>query len=224
MGSVAQNLAQLQAQIQAAASGRPVTLLAVSKTKPLPLLLEAFAAGQTQFGENRVQEALEKKPQMPAGAEFHLIGPLQKNKAKACPGLFGWVHSLDRLDVAQLLSQKAQEKGVRIKVLVQLNLSLEDSKSGITRFDQLAPFCESLLDLPGLELKGLMTIGHPNLDEGGNKKIFAQLRELLEKTRSTLGLQAQMDQLSMGMSWDWRWALEEGATILRIGSAIFGGR
>ncbi|MDT8445453.1 MAG: YggS family pyridoxal phosphate-dependent enzyme [bacterium] len=224
MSSIPERLLETLQQIEQAAQGRPVTLVAVSKTHPIEALLQAYQAGQRIFGENKVQEARDKAPLLPEDAELHLIGPLQSNKAKYCPDLFSWVHSLDRLEVAEKLSQKCAEKGQNLKVLVQVNLSGEASKFGLGRADELLPFCEAILKLPHLELKGLMTIGHPGFDEAGNRRLFAQLRELRQSTASKLGLSSQMDQLSMGMSHDWQAALEEGATMLRIGSAIFGAR
>lgn len=224
MSSVAERLAQVLEEIQAAAKQHPVALVAVSKTKPVELMLEAYQAGQRAFGENKVQEARDKAPQLPSDAELHLIGALQKNKAKYCPGLFSWVHSLDRLDVAQKLSEKCSEKAAQLQVLVQVNLSGEASKSGLAGAEQVLPFCEQLLELPGLNLRGLMTIGHPGFDDAGNARLFAQLAELRLKLAPKLGLGDSFSELSMGMSHDWCLALAEGATMLRIGSAIFGSR
>jgi len=224
MPTLQDRLDHLLVEIDQLRSGRPVTLVAVSKTKPLSMLLEAYQAGQRHFGENKVQEAQLKRPNIPEDAVLHLIGPLQKNKAKSCPPLFQWLHSLDRFDVAEKLNEKYEQAGLDLEVLVQVNLSGEETKSGLPGPESVQRFCESILPFERLKLRGLMTIGDPSLDESGNRRLFAQLRRLNEEIGQSLGITNTMEHLSMGMSHDWRWAIAEGATMLRVGSTIFGGR
>ncbi|OGG93306.1 MAG: YggS family pyridoxal phosphate enzyme [Candidatus Lambdaproteobacteria bacterium RIFOXYD2_FULL_50_16] len=199
-------------------------LVLVSKTQPVEAMLTAYQAGQRHFGENRVQEARDKKPFLPDDVELHLIGPLQKNKVKYCPGLFGWVHSLSDLETAQLLNQKCLEKSVQIKVLIQMNLSEEGSKSGLYRYDDLLFLANSIKALPGLKLVGLMTMGHPELSIQENQALFEKLAQMGQNAAEALGLHEQMVELSMGMSGDYPAALAAGATLVRVGSAIFGQR
>lgn len=224
MLSIKDRLDCLLEEINQLRSNRPVTLVAVSKTKPLSMLLEAFDAGQRHFGENKVQEAQGKRVELLPEAILHLIGPLQKNKAKACPSVFQWIHSLDRLDIGLKLEEKYEQAGLDLNVLVQVNLSGEQTKSGVVDPGEVKRLCESILSLKRLKLRGLMTIGHPDLDERGNREIFRQLFRLKEQISAEFGIQETMDQVSMGMSHDWRWALAEGASMLRVGSAIFGQR
>ena len=222
---IEENLAQILESIRQASDNRKdVKLIAVSKTKPVELILRAFKAGQISFGENRVQEARAKSPQLPETVDWHLIGPLQKNKAKYCPSIFSTIHTLHNLEVAQLLSKKCQEKNSYLNVLIQMNLSGEETKSGLRTHDELKQLADQIIELPNIKLTGLMTIGDPDLNDLGNQKIFARLRELLNSESARLGLKDQIVELSAGMTSDYQLALKEGATLIRVGSAIFGER
>jgi len=222
---IEENLAQILENIRQASDNREdVKLIAVSKTKPVELILRAFKAGQRSFGENRVQEARDKYPQLPETADWHLIGPLQKNKAKYCPSIFSTIHTLHNLEVAQLLSKKCLEKDSCLNVLIQMNLSGEETKSGLRTQDELKQLADQIIELPNIKLTGLMTIGDPGLNDSGNQKIFAHLRELMISEAARLDIKDQMVELSAGMTSDYHLALKEGATLIRVGSAIFGER
>jgi pyridoxal phosphate enzyme (YggS family) len=229
MPSIAENLAQVRARIATAAcrSGRAaasVRLIAVSKTHPAAAVAEAFAAGQVDFGENRVQEALEKIPHAPPGAVWHLVGHLQGNKSRLVPGAFRMVHSLDSVRLAEALDRHAQAAACTVAVLLQANLSGEASKSGVTDAAALEGLLAAALRCKGLKPVGLMTIPDPAGGEARTRAAFARLRELLERLRSACGAGAEFRELSMGMSQDFEWAIEEGATLVRVGTAIFGAR
>ena len=228
--SFAENLAHIQERLHQAATqaGRDpqsVRLIAVSKTKPVSQLQEAIEAGQLVFGENRVQEALEKQDTLNrSDLEWHLIGHLQKNKAKFCPGNFAWVHSVDSLELAQRLEKHCAAADASLKILLQLNTSAEESKSGMSGWDEVRSLAEQVFqNCPHLQLKGLMTIPAPDAGEGPTRQAFAQLRTWNERLQSELGL-PELNELSMGMTSDFEWAILEGATLVRIGSALFGAR
>jgi pyridoxal phosphate enzyme (YggS family) len=228
MGSIAENLQQVRGRIATACAAvqRPVqtvTLLAVSKTFPADAVREAHAAGQHAFGENYVQEALEKIAALgdfrPA-LEWHLIGPLQSNKTRAVAESFDWVHSVDRLKVAQRLSEQRPAHLPPLQVCLQVNVSGEASKSGIAP-EALPALAKAVAALPGLRLRGLMSIPEPAIGFEAQRVPHRRLRGLLQSLRAE-GL--AMDTLSMGMSADLEAAVAEGATLVRVGTAIFGGR
>ena len=213
---IAVRLADVNGRIAAAASksGRPkesVRLVAVGKTYPLSDLLLAYASGARAFGENRVQEAEEKFPGLPADALGHLIGPLQSNKVNRAVKTAAVVQTIDSLDLARRLDRAASASGKRLVVFVQVRLGGEATKSGVEP-GEAGALVEAVRALPALDLRGLMTIPPP----GETRPHFAKLRKLGE----TLAL----PDLSMGMSDDFEAAIEEGATLVRIGSAIFGER
>ena len=214
-----------QASEKAQRSLDEIRLVAISKTKPADAIRGAFKAGQLTFGENRVQEAIEKIDDLHdlSQLEWHLVGHLQKNKARFCPGRFQWIHSLESLELAKRLERLCQEQKTSIKVLIQLNLSEEDSKSGLGDWEQLMPLAEEIMKMEMLELRGLMTMPAPNQGEAETRKVFAQLREMQQRLQSSLDA-PKIDQLSMGMTSDYEWAILEGATMIRVGSAIFGPR
>ena len=200
-----------------------VTLLAVSKTQDAAAVAEAHAAGQRCFGENYVQEALDKidalahlEPQ----PEWHLIGPLQANKTRVVAERFDWVHSVDRLKIAERLSAQRPEGMAPLSVCLQVNVSGEATKSGVLPGD-LVPLAHAVSMLPRLALRGLMAIPEPIGDFEAQRRPHRRLRELLEALRRD-GL--VLDTLSMGMSADLEAAIAEGSTMVRIGSAIFGER
>ncbi|OGI38692.1 MAG: YggS family pyridoxal phosphate enzyme [Candidatus Muproteobacteria bacterium RBG_16_64_10] len=226
--TIARNLAQVRAEIAAAArtAGRKpedVRLIAVSKTHPPEAVAAAIAAGQMDFGENTVQEALTKIP-LYNSVTWHMIGHLQSNKAKFVPGNFAWVHSVDSLSLAQRLSRLAQGKGVVLDTLFEVNITRDTAKHGLPP-EELAPVLDTLLKEghPGLRLRGLMTIGPYPATEADSRACFARLRELRDDCRQRFGLK-DFTELSMGMSGDYAAAIKEGATMVRIGTAIFGKR
>lgn len=227
--TIADNLVRIREAIDAAArdagrDGRDVRLIAVSKTQPLSAIREAFAAGQRVFGENQVQEATRKIPEIQADAEWHLIGHLQTNKAKFVPALFHWVHTLDSLELAGKLSAAAERHGRELHTLIQVNVTGDPRKHGVSP-DALPRLLESLLgaQLPMLRLRGLMTIGPHTDDAVSRRRSFAELRALAENCRRGFAL-SEFSELSMGMSDDYPDAVREGATLVRVGSAIFGAR
>ena len=225
MDSIKSRLEEVLGRIKDASGNRDnVKLIAVSKTKPVEMILEAFQAGQVRFGENRVQEARDKSPQLPSELDWHLIGPLQKNKAKYCPAIFSTIHTVHRVDVAEELNKRSLAADKTLDVLIQMNLTDEDTKSGIETVDELRQLEDYILGCSNLRLTGLMTMGDPWASESENREVFARLREINEKEAQRLGLQNQMVELSTGMSDDFELALKEGATYVRIGSAIFGSR
>jgi pyridoxal phosphate enzyme (YggS family) len=230
MSTIAHKLQAVDATIQAAskAAGRDpaaVQLLAVSKTFPAEAVLEAIAAGQHAFGENYLQEALDKiaavAAALPNGqAEWHFIGPIQSNKTRPIAAVFAWVHTVERLKIAQRLSEQRPADMAPLNVCIQVNISGEASKSGATP-EELPELARQVALLPNLKLRGLMAIPEPEIDVARQRAAFARLRALADQLRAG-GL--ELDTLSMGMSADMAAAIAEGATIVRVGSAIFGSR
>lgn len=226
MTTISANLQAVLARIGDAAKkhGRApedVRLLAVSKTWPAPCVLSAAEAGQTAFGENYVQEGENKIREVGRpGLEWHFIGPLQSNKTRAVAESFDWVHSVDRLKIAERLSQQRPETLPPLQVCLQINISQEETKSGIAE-DEVLKLAHQVAALPRLRLRGLMTIPAPSGDFELQRRPFRRLRELFEQlNRDGLAL----DTLSMGMSNDIEAAIAEGATLVRVGTAIFGER
>jgi pyridoxal phosphate enzyme (YggS family) len=220
-------LEEIRAAIAAAEqrAGRPagsVTLLAVSKTFPVSDIMQAYADGQRVFGENRLQEAMEKMPQMPQDCVWHLIGPLQRNKVrKALEQGFGLIQAVDSMKLAAAISRIAGETGVTARILLEVNVDGEASKHGFTP-EEIQEEWEALVALPYLDIRGLMCIPAPVENPQDARPAFAALRVLAEKLRARGPL--PLPELSMGMSHDFAVAVEEGATIVRVGSAIFGKR
>lgn len=227
MLDIAQNLSQVRARIASAELKflRPagsVTLIAVSKTKSAAALQAAIELGQVCFGESYVQEAVEKIRQLENPAlEWHFIGPIQSNKTKLIAENFSWVHSIDRLKVAQRLSEQRPNVLPPLKVCLQVNISEEPSKSGVN-VAELMDLVESVRQLPGLSLKGLMAIPQWQETFEAQRMPFRALRLLLDKINMEKGL--ALDVLSMGMSDDLEAAIAEGATHVRVGTDIFGER
>ncbi|SFC25581.1 hypothetical protein SAMN05216577_1043 [Pseudomonas citronellolis] len=223
MSTIAENIAKVRERIREAeqACGRAsgsVALLAVSKTKPAADIREAHAAGLDDFGENYLQEALGKQVELADLAlTWHFIGPIQSNKTRPIAEHFHWVHSVDRLKVAERLSAQRPADLPPLNVCLQVNVSGEDSKSGCAP-EELPALARAVAALPNLKLRGLMAIPEPTEDIAAQRAAFARLRELL--TALNLGL----DTLSMGMSHDLEAAIAEGATWVRIGTALFGAR
>lgn len=220
-------LGEIRAAIREAEqrAGRPVgsvALLAVSKTFPVSDIMHAYADGQRLFGENRLQEAMEKMPQMPPDCEWHLIGPLQRNKVrKALEHGVALIEAVDSLKLAEAISRIAGELGVTARILLEVNVDAEESKHGFTP-QGLQDDWAALVALPHMEIKGLMCIPAPTETPEGARPAFAALRALAETLRVRGPL--PLPELSMGMSHDYAVAVEEGATIVRVGSAIFGKR
>lgn len=234
MSIIAENLQAVEATIGAAcaASGRArneVNLLAVSKTFPAEAVVEAMAAGQRAFGENYLQEAVDKMAEVarlqPAmlpnrAVEWHFIGPIQSNKTRPIATHFQWVHTVERLKIAQRLSEQRPDELGPLDICLQVNISGEASKSGASEAE-LPELARQVAALPKLRLRGLMAIPEATSDEAQQRAAFARLRTLFESLRAD-GL--ALDTLSMGMSGDLAAAVAEGATIVRVGSAIFGAR
>jgi hypothetical protein len=208
-----------EAEQQAARAAGSVRLIAVSKTWPASALAEAYQHGQRDFGENYLQEALAKQQELRnLDIVWHFIGPIQSNKTKPLAEHFQWVHSVDRLKIAQRLSEQRPADLPPLNVCLQVNISGETSKAGIT-LAELADLVPAVMALPRLKLRGLMAIPAPTEDIAEQRQAFGLLREALQH----LGI-AELDTLSMGMSHDLEAAVLEGATLVRIGTAIFGER
>jgi len=223
MSTIATNIAKVGARIREAAQAsardaESVGLLAVSKTQPAEAIREAFGAGVRDFGENYLQEALDKQTALTDLAlHWHFIGPIQSNKTKAIAEHFDWVHSVDRLKIAQRLSEQRPDALGPLNICLQVNVSGEASKSGCAP-EAVAGLAEAIAELPRLRLRGLMTIPAPTEDPAEQRRAFARLRQLKE------ALGPDLDTLSMGMSQDLEAAIAEGATWVRIGTALFGAR
>ena len=227
--SLKERLTELSAELselatQAGRSPEEIKLIAVSKTHPSELIAEAFQAGQVRFGENRVQETSEKIERLQnPGIEWHLIGHLQKNKARFCPGRFDWIHSVDSQELLELLEKQCALQSQPIQILLQANLSQEDSKSGVSDYDNLCRLLEKTQGCQWLRCRGLMTMAAATDDANKIRKTFSQLRTWLEKLRNEFTL-TTFTELSMGMSSDYRIAIAEGATMIRLGTTLFGER
>ncbi|AEF47330.1 protein of unknown function UPF0001 [Serratia sp. AS12] len=230
MSTIQQNLQDVRSRIATAAQGcarapEEITLLAVSKTKPVAAIAEAIAAGQRAFGENYVQEGVDKVQHFatqPEGAtlDWHFIGPLQSNKSRLVAEHFAWCHTVDRLRIAQRLSDQRPAGMPPLNVLIQINISDEQSKSGIV-LAELPALAEAVAALPNVTLRGLMAIPAPEEDYQRQLAVFGQMNDAF------LALQQrypQVDTLSMGMTDDMAAAIAAGSTLVRIGTAIFGAR
>lgn len=226
MSDIAARLEQIRERITAACARagrdpRSVELVAVSKTKPAELIQEAVDAGQSLFGENRVQEVMQKKPLLPARLRWHLIGPLQSNKVRKILPLVEMIEAVDSLDIARDINRIAAELGLHPKVLLEVNVATESSKHGFSAA-QIRSQLEELYALDRLYIQGLMCIPPFDPSPEASRKYFIQLRSLKEELEKLGG--APLPVLSMGMSHDFEAAIEEGATLVRVGTAIFGGR
>jgi len=223
---IAENIAKLADRIRIAAEkyGRDptsITLLAVSKTRPAAAIRAAASAGIANIGENYLQEALDKQLELgDLKLCWHFIGPIQSNKTRAIAEKFDWIHSVDRLKIARRLSEQRPATLPPLQVCLQVNISGETSKSGVLPAE-LELLAAQVAQLPGLVLRGLMAIPAPSTDGSSARAPFMQLRQCLESLQSE---HAQLDTLSMGMSADLEAAIAEGATIVRVGTDIFGAR
>ena len=227
MGMISDNLASVKAQIHLACqefarSPEAVQLLAVSKTCPPQAIREAYAAGQLAFGENYIQEGVEKIQGLGdlAAIEWHMIGPIQSNKTRLVAEHFHWVHSVDRLKIAQRLSEQRPAHLPPLQVCLQVNLDGGANKSGCQPHEALA-LAQQIAALPRLALRGIMVIPEPASDFIAACAVLARARALFDSIKQVL---PSMDTLSMGMSADLRAAVKEGSTMVRVGTAIFGAR
>jgi len=229
MNDIAHNLAQVRDKISAAATGcgrasEEVTLLAVSKTKPASAIAEAIDAGQRMFGENYVQEGVEKiryfREKDTADLQWHFIGPLQSNKSRLVAEHFDWCHTVDRLRIASRLSEQRPAEMPPLNVLIQINISDENSKSGIA-LEELDQLADQVAALPGLRLRGLMAIPAPESDYDRQFAVARQMAVAFEALKTRF---PTVDTLSLGMTDDMAAAIAAGSTMVRIGTAIFGAR
>ena len=207
-------------------AGRPaeeVTLLAVSKTKPVDMLMDVYRAGARDFGENKVQELMDKIPQMPSDIRWHMIGHLQRNKVKYIVDKVWLIHSVDSLRLAEEISREAVKKQVEVNILIEVNVAQEESKFGTT-VEETTELIRSIAGLPGVHIKGLMTIAPFVEDPEENRTYFQKLRQLAVDIRNKNIDNVSMNILSMGMTGDYMVAAEEGSTIVRVGTGIFGER
>lgn len=202
---------------------KEITLIAVSKTVPIDAILEAHSSGCKNFGESRIQEALTKIDVAPKDIHWHLIGTLQKNKVNKALGKFSLIHSVDSLELAQKISEASQKANIVTPILIQVNTSGELSKHGCSVAEWRTVF-DKLVELPNLELQGLMTIAPLSEDKVIVRKAFSDLRNFKLESQEHVKKKEIFKHLSMGMSHDFPIAIEEGATLLRIGSSIFGER
>ncbi|OYD15976.1 YggS family pyridoxal phosphate-dependent enzyme [candidate division WOR-3 bacterium JGI_Cruoil_03_51_56] len=226
--TIAENIARLEKRIQIACdkAGRKrsdITLVAVSKTKPVAMILEAIRAGMTDIGENRVQEAARKKPLVPMPVTWHFIGHLQTNKVKKALDIFSVIQSVDSARLALEIQRRSEQTDKRVKILAEVNTSAEPTKFGTTP-EKLTELVKEIIGLDRLELIGLMTIGPgwATRDPEASRPCFQMLARLAEQTRQKFGI--PLPNLSMGMSSDFEIGIEQGATIIRVGTAIFGPR
>lgn len=223
--SISQNLAQIQQQIESLSAQfqrENVRLLAVSKTKPVSAIEEAIQAGQKAFGENYVQESVEKIAyfNQQTDLEWHFIGPLQSNKTKLVAAHFDWIQTVDRLKIAQRLSEQRPADKAPLNVLIQINISDEASKSGIAP-EEMLPLAKEIALLPNLKLRGLMAIPKPEHEPAQQKIALSKMQQLFNRLQTEF---EGIDTLSMGMSDDMAAAIECGSTMVRIGTAVFGVR
>jgi hypothetical protein len=228
MIDVAANYARVREQVAQVAQrcGRPpeaITIVCAAKTKGPELVRAALAAGATDIGENYVQEAQQKMAQVPEPARWHLIGHLQRNKARIAVRLFTLIHSLDSIALAQELHRQAEKQGIVVRTLIEVNLGNEPTKSGIAA-QQIESLLERVAVLPCLRVEGLMTIPPPGPNAEAARPYFRALTQLRERYATARVANIELRELSMGMTDDYRVAIEEGATIVRIGRAIFGER
>lgn len=223
-----QNLMQVQENIEKACekAGRDfseITLIAVSKTKPVSMLQEIYDAGIREFGENKVQELTEKYEQLPRDIHWHMIGHLQRNKVKYIVNKSCLIHSVDSIRLAEEISRQALLKGVESNILIEVNIAKEESKFGMESQDVIS-FVEAVAKLPALHIKGLMTIAPFVENPEDNRMYFRKMKELSVDIRNKNIDNVCMDILSMGMTGDYMVAIEEGATMVRVGTGIFGER
>lgn len=222
------NVQAVKQKIEAACqqSGRSVDevqLIAVSKTKPVEMLQEAYDAGCRDFGENKVQELVDKYDQLPSDIRWHMIGHLQRNKVKYLVGKTALIHSVDSLRLAEEISKEAIKKGVNVSILLEVNVAEEETKFGIHRGEVLS-LAQEISKLPSITIKGLMTIAPNVRNAEENRAVFAELKQIYVDIKQKNIDNICMEELSMGMTGDYEVAVMEGATYVRVGTGIFGER
>lgn len=225
---ITENLEQVRKNIDEACrmAGRDpkeVTLIAVSKTKPVSMLKEAYDAGARCFGENKVQEIMDKHPQLPEDIQWHMIGHLQRNKVKYIVDKVSMIHSVDSLGLAQTIEQEAAKHNVCVPVLLEVNVAQEESKFGL-KMDEVLPLIDTIADFPHIKVQGLMTIAPYVENAEDNRDFFRQLKKLSVDIEAKNINNVSMSVLSMGMTGDYQVAVQEGATMVRVGTGIFGER
>jgi len=226
--SIKENLTEVRKKMEEACAraGRDpkeVTLIAVSKTKPMEMLMEAYENGSRDFGENKVQEILEKRPKLPEDARVHMIGHLQTNKVGQVIDKAVLIHSVDSVHLAEKIEKEAAKRDMTAKILLEVNVAREESKFGLF-LEDVVPALETIGKFPHVEVKGLMTIA-PNVENAEeNRKYFKKLYQLYVDIKSKNIDNGTMSELSMGMTGDYEVAIEEGATMIRVGTGIFGSR
>ena len=225
---IKENLEEVREKIRQACqrSGRreeEVTLISVSKTKPVEMLEEAYEAGSRDFGENRVQEIMEKYGQMPEDVRWHMIGHLQKNKVRQVIDKAVLIHSVDTVELAEQIEKDAAKRDLTVDILLEVNVAEEESKFGF-RTEEVEAAVIKIKDLPHVHIKGLMTIAPFVSNSEDNREVFKKLYQLYVDIRSKNIDNVNMSVLSMGMTGDYEVAIEEGATMIRVGTGIFGAR
>ncbi len=225
---ITENISKVRKNLEKACrvSGRnpeEVSLIAVSKTKPVPMLQEAYDAGCRDFGENKVQEIMDKIDKLPSDIRWHMIGHLQTNKVKYIVGKVFLIHSVDSLHLAEAISKEAVKQNTTVNILIEVNVAKEDTKYG-TMAEDTVSLVEKIALLPGICVKGLMTIAPYVENPQENRQYFVKLRQLAVDIKSKNIDNVHMDILSMGMTGDYMVAIEEGATYVRVGTGIFGER
>lgn len=212
-----------EACIRSGRNRKEVTLIAVSKTKPVELIREAMDAGADVFGENKVQELCDKYEQLPKTLHWHLIGHLQRNKVKYIVDKVDLIHSVDSMRLAEEISKEAEKKQTDVKVLIEVNVAQEESKFGVS-VDETEELVREIAKLPRIHVLGLMTIAPNVSDPEENRPVFRTLKKLAVDIKMKNIDNVRMDVLSMGMTGDYQVAIEEGATMVRVGTGIFGER
>ena len=225
---IKENIAKVQENIKNACikSSRDVsevTLIAVSKTKPVEAIYESMACGMKDFGENKVQELTEKEEVLPKDIQWHMIGHLQRNKVKYIAGKVALIHSVDSLRLAKTISEEAVKHNCEIPILIEVNVAGEESKFGVS-VEETLPLIEEIAKLPAIHVEGLMTIAPYVEDPEENRPVFRKLKELSVDIAAKNINNVRMAILSMGMTGDYEVAVEEGATLVRVGTGVFGER
>ena len=225
---ITENLEQVRKNIEEACRAvnrdpGEVTLISVSKTKPVSMLQEAYDAGSRDFGENKVQEIMDKYPQLPSDIRWHMIGHLQRNKVKYIVDKVALIHSVDSLRLAETIENEAAKHNVTVPILIEVNVAQEESKFGL-KTEEVLSLVESVAVLPHINIKGLMTIAPYVEDPEENREIFRELKKLSVDIAAKNINNVNMSVLSMGMTGDYQVAVQEGATMVRVGTGIFGER
>ena len=225
---ITENLEQVRKNIEEACRAvnrdpGEVTLISVSKTKPVSMLQEAYDAGSRDFGENKVQEIMDKYPQLPSDIRWHMIGHLQRNKVKYIVDKVALIHSVDSLRLAETIENEAAKHNVTVPILIEVNVAQEESKFGL-KTEEVLSLVESVAALPHINIKGLMTIAPYVEDPEENRGIFRQLKKLSVDINAKNINNVNMSVLSMGMTGDYQVAVQEGSTMVRVGTGIFGER